>query len=103
MIYITTSSVEEARSIGATMVEEKLAACANILPSMNSVYRWEGKILEDSEAILILKTRKDLVEPVTRRVRERHSYTVPAILALDVEGGNSDFLNWIIQETNPSS
>jgi periplasmic divalent cation tolerance protein len=98
-VYITTSSPEEARRIGRQLVEERLAACVNIIPGMTSFYWWQGKIEEGSETVLIAKTRAELVEPLTERVKALHSYTVPCIIALPIVGGNRGFLQWIADET----
>lgn len=99
MIYITTSSRDEALRIGRTVVADRLAACANVLPAITSVYRWQGEIHEDGESSLILKTRSDLVERLTARVKELHSYDCPCVVALPITDGNPDFLRWIAEET----
>lgn len=98
-IYITAATPEEAKAIGAALVEERLAACANILAPMASIYRWQGKVQHDTEAVLIAKTRAALVERLIARVRELHSYTVPCIVSLAIEQGNPAFLQWIADET----
>jgi periplasmic divalent cation tolerance protein len=99
MIYITTSSTEEALRIGRDVVALRLAACANVLPGVTSVFRWQGEVQEDGETALILKTRSELVEPLTKRVKELHSYDCPCLVALPIAGGNPDFLQWIAEET----
>jgi periplasmic divalent cation tolerance protein len=99
MIYITTSSRDEALRIGRALVTDGLAACANVLPGIISVYRWQGEIQEDDESSLILKTRSDLVERLTARVKELHSYDCPCLVALPITDGNPDFLHWIAEET----
>jgi len=99
LIYITAGSIEEARRIGKTLVEERLAACANLVDGMRSFYWWEGKVQEDQEVILIAKTRSDLVPAVVERVKALHSYECPCVLALPIDGGNPGFLDWIDQET----
>lgn len=99
MIYVTTSSREEALRIGRHIVAERLAACANVLPGISSVYRWQGEVQEEGEAALILKTRSDLVEPLTARVKDLHSYDCPCVVALPITSGNPDFLQWIAEET----
>jgi periplasmic divalent cation tolerance protein len=102
-VYVTASSRDEARKIARHAVEERLAACANILPGITSVYWWEGKIQEDSEVSLILKTRRDLVDPLVARIKELHSYTCPCVVALPLSGGNPAFLDWIVKETKASA
>jgi periplasmic divalent cation tolerance protein len=99
MIYVTTSSREEALRIGRAVVADRLAACANVLPGITSVYRWQGEVQEEGETALILKTRSDLVERLTARVKELHSYDCPCVVALPIAGGNPDFLQWIAEET----
>ena len=99
MIYVTTPSPQEALRIGRAVVADRLAACANVLPGITSVYRWQGEVQEDGETALILKTRSDLVERLTTRVKELHSYDCPCVVALSIAGGNPDFLQWIAEET----
>ncbi len=98
-VYVTASSRDEALNIGRTVVRERLAACANVIDRLTSVYWWEGAVQEDPEAALVLKTRADRLEALTARVRELHSYTCPCVVALPVLGGNPDFLAWIREET----
>lgn len=98
-VYMTAGSVEEARKIGRALIEGRLAACVNIVPGMTSLYRWQGKVEEGSETVLIAKTRADLVQELTERVMALHSYTVPCVVSIPIEGGNSAFLDWIEAET----
>jgi periplasmic divalent cation tolerance protein len=98
-VYMTTSGPEEARRIGRTLVEERLAACVNILEGMRSMYWWEGAVQDAHEAVLIAKTREELVERLTERVKALHSYSCPCVVALPIEGGNPAFLQWIAEET----
>ncbi|MCX7725628.1 MAG: divalent-cation tolerance protein CutA [Chitinispirillaceae bacterium] len=99
-LYITTKDTTEAEAIGKKLIEEHLAACVNIFDKIKSIYRWEGKICEDNEAVLIVKSREDLLSKIVKRVKELHSYSCPCIIALPVIGGNEDFLNWIKKETS---
>ena len=99
-IYVTASSYEDAHRIGSAVVAERLAACANLLPGITSMFWWEGRVQEASEVTIILKTRSDLVERLTDRVRELHSYECPCIVALTISGGNGMFIDWIIRETS---
>jgi len=98
-VYVTAGDVEEAKRIGRQVVEEQLAACANILGGVTSIFRWEGKVDEASEAMLILKTTEQRLEPLIARVKVLHSYELPCIEALPVVDGNRDFLEWIVRET----
>lgn len=98
LVYVTTAGEEEARRIARALVEERLAACANVIPAVRSYYWWQGALQEDDEAAFVAKTRADLVDAVIRRVRELHGYTVPAILALPILAGNPDYLAWLDRE-----
>lgn len=99
LVYATFPSVEAARRIGAGLVEAGVAACVNILPGMMAIYRWQGAINQDAEAVMIIKTRRRLAERVVGMVRVGHSYTNPALVVLPVIGGSADFLAWIEAET----
>ena len=99
MIYVTTSTREEAIGIARQLVESRLAACANVLPAVTSVYWWQDALQEDSEAVLIVKTRRDLVGEVTAKVKELHSYDCPCVVSIRLEGGNEDYFEWIAKET----
>jgi len=98
LIYITTKDEEEAKKIGKTLVEEKLAACVNIYP-IKSIYWWEEEIMEESEIAMLVKTKAELVDEVIKRVKQLHSYEVPCIISLPIEKGYPDFLKWINQST----
>jgi periplasmic divalent cation tolerance protein len=99
LIYITTASREEAQRIGRALVEERLAACVNILGGMKSLYWWEGEVSEGDETVLIAKTRLSLVDELTARVKALHSYSCPCVISIPLEGGNLDYLAWIASET----
>jgi periplasmic divalent cation tolerance protein len=97
-VYITTSGSEEARQIGQALVDEKLAACANIVDGMESIYRWDGNIVQDHEAVLIAKTTGSGLEALEARVKTLHSYDVPCIIALPIAFGSKEYLDWIRAE-----
>ena len=99
LVYVTAGDLAEAKSLGRALVEARLAACANVLPGIVPIFRWEGEVQEGSEAALIAKTRTDLVEQVIELVKERHSYDCPCVVALPIEKGNPAFLDWIAEET----
>lgn len=99
LIYVTAPNREEALRIGRTVVGERLAACANVVDGMTSVYWWEGKLDESSECVLLLKTRDDLAERAMSRVAELHSYSCPCAVALPIAAGLPGFLAWIERET----
>jgi periplasmic divalent cation tolerance protein len=100
LCQITCASLEEALRIAEALVEERLAACANILPGVRSIYRWQGRVERAEEVELTLKTRRPLVPELTRRVQALHSYECPCIIALPIEGGNAAYLDWIKSETS---
>lgn len=97
--YITCRDLEEARAIGKVLVAERLAACVNILPGMESHYRWNGKIESAQETVLIAKTRDDARQALQERVVALHSYETPCVVFLPVAGGNPDYLDWIARES----
>jgi len=99
MLYVTVGSPLEARKIAKTLVSEHLAACANIVDGVASVYRWEEQIQEDSESVLIAKTSSDRRQAATKRIKELHSYDVPCILAYDITDGLPEYLAWIGDQT----
>ena len=99
VIYITTGSISEAKKIGHTLVEEKLVACSNIISPIHSIYNWQGKICDDKEALIILKTKKKLFKQIVKKVEELHSYDVPEIIAMPIIEGSSKYLSWINEET----
>lgn len=99
MIYVTAPDRDEALRIGRTLVEERLAACANVVDGVTSVYWWEGEVQEDAEASLILKSRRELVAALVARVKALHSYSCPCVVQLPIQDGNPEFLSWIVNET----
>jgi len=98
-VYVTAADPLEAGRIGRAIVEERLAACANILPGMRSIYRWEGAVHEAEETVLILKTTPARLDALTRRVKALHCYVVPCIAALPASPGNQAYFDWIAAET----
>jgi len=100
MIYITCGSRDEATKIARIIVEERLAACANIIDAMRSVYWWQGKVTEDDETVLIFKTTAERVGALTERVKALHSYELPCVVEIPLgNGGNAAYLDWIAAET----
>jgi periplasmic divalent cation tolerance protein len=98
-VYTTHPSLVEAERIGQAVLEQRLAACVNILPGMISHYWWQGKIERGEEVVMIIKTRASLAEAVRAAVKALHPYTTPAILVLPIEGGEPGYLAWLMQET----
>jgi periplasmic divalent cation tolerance protein len=97
-VYITAANRADALKIGRACVEARLAACANVFDGVSSVYWWQGKLTEDSEAILVMKSRAPLIDALVARIKDLHSYTVPCVVALPIVAGNPQYLAWIAQE-----
>ena len=95
LIYVTTPTRDAAVSIARALLDQRLIACANIIPGALSLYRWEGRVVEDGEVILIAKTKTECAPRVIEKIRGLHSFTCPCILALPVTDGNPAFLEWI--------
>ena len=100
LVYVTAGSDAEARKIASAMVEERLAACANILGEITSIYRWEGSLQTENEVAFILKSQPHLIKKLTARVTEMHAYECPCVIAMPINDGNPEFLKWIIDETS---
>ncbi|MDD3275622.1 MAG: divalent-cation tolerance protein CutA [Kiritimatiellales bacterium] len=98
LIYVTAPTREAAEQIAEAVVTEHLAACANILDGVISFFHWDGKLCREKEAVLILKTTEEKTDALTARIQELHSYECPCIVVLPIEGGNPDFLDWIVRE-----
>jgi periplasmic divalent cation tolerance protein len=95
IVLITAGSKEEARKIARLLVKEKKAACVNILPGVDSLFRWKGKIDSAHESLLLVKTRAPLFPQIANLVKEIHSYEVPEIIALPITAGSEDYLRWL--------
>jgi periplasmic divalent cation tolerance protein len=96
LLVLTTSGSEaEARKIAQALVERRLAACVNIVPRIQSVYRWEGKVEQAEEFLLLIKTVKDREEQVRAAICELHSYDVPECIAIPIESGSAEYLKWL--------
>lgn len=98
VVLITVGSREAGESLAESLVEERLAACGNVIPGVVSVYRWEGEMHRDPEALLILKTTSGCLSLLISRVRELHDYDVPEVLALPIVGGMEEYMEWVRQE-----
>ena len=96
-IYITCP-IKEAKKIASSLVKKKLAACVNIL-SCRSVYRWKGKMVQDKESVLFVKTKSSLFSAIEKEVRKLCSYSVPCILLLEIKKGHGPYLRWVEGET----
>jgi periplasmic divalent cation tolerance protein len=98
MVYVTCKDEAEARKISLHLLEKRFVACANMFP-IKSLYWWKGKIEDDSEAILIMKTQENHKEELIKTIKEMHSYDVPCIEFIEINSGNPDYLKWILKET----
>lgn len=96
-VYVTCPDRDVARRIARHLLDERLVACANLLP-IESLYRWQGAIEEGAEVAMFLKTRRENVDAVVAAVREAHPYEVPCVVAFDLVGGDAGYLRWIDQE-----
>ena len=99
VFFVTAGKEEEASRIGRTLVEEKLAACVNIIPRIRSIYSWKGEVCDEEEYLLIMKSRSSLFPAIRDRVRELHSYEVPEIIAFPIDQGLPEYLDWILENT----
>ena len=99
VVYITASSEDEASKIGRALVEGRLAGCVNIIKNIRSIYSWQGKIEDESEVLMVVKTQSSLCDNLYKKVKELHSYTVPEIIAMPVVTGSEDYLNWLNEVT----
>jgi periplasmic divalent cation tolerance protein len=100
VVLITASTKEEGEMIARTLVDDRLAACVNVLPGVRSFFFWDGATQDAGEILLICKSRTPLLDRIIERVRGIHSYTVPEIIALPVAGGSSTYLAWVKDATN---
>jgi periplasmic divalent cation tolerance protein len=99
LVLTTLPNADAAGEMAKSLVEEKLAACANIFPAVRSLYRWQGKIQDENEVLVLLKTRQEHFERLKSRILELHPYEVPEVLAIPVEQGYQAYLEWLARET----
>jgi len=99
-VYVTAPSLDVAHKIGLALVEERLAACVNIISGMHSIYRWQGRVETASEVVLIAKSRASLFEEIEKRITELHPYDCPCIVAWPIAAGHQPYLDWLWQETD---
>lgn len=97
-VYITARNLKEARKIAFALLKDRLVACINIVPEIESSYWWKGKLEQHSESLIIAKTRKELVNKIIETVKKHHSYTVPCVNAIPIIKGNTDWLRWLDKE-----
>ena len=99
IVHISCRDAAEAHAIGRVLIEERLAACGDIIPHTESIYRWKGKIEEEREALLFAKTRVELVHGLMERVKKIHSYACPCIVVVPIVGGSEEYCAWVNRET----
>jgi periplasmic divalent cation tolerance protein len=99
LVFTTLPSADKAAELGKVLVEERLAACANLIPAVRSIYRWQGKLQDENEVLVLLKTRAEHLERLKLRILELHPYEVPEVLAVPVEAGYQPYLEWLAGET----
>ncbi len=98
VVFVAVGSEDEAKTISHKLIEDKLAACVNIVPTIQSIFQWEGKITEEKECLLIVKTTSHAFHEVEAVIKAHHSYSVPEIVALPIKVGSSDYLSWVRQQ-----
>lgn len=101
-VLMTAPDAEVAEALATVLVEERLAACASVVPGVTSIYRWEGEVQRDQEVLMVLKTTAERLPRLVDRAGGLHPYEVPEILSLPVDGGLDDYLRWVAAETAPS-
>lgn len=99
LVLVTAPNADTAATLARTLVEEGLAACGNLVPGLRSIYRWEGKVQDEAEVLLLLKTRAALFEPLRARIVTLHPYQVPEVLRVDIAEGHAPYLAWILDST----
>ncbi len=100
IILITVPDKQTANHLASILIENRLAACVNVIPGITSHFRWEGKVCSDSELMLIIKTRQSIFKIVEKLILDEHPYDVPEIIALNLTDGFPGYLNWVINETS---
>lgn len=98
VLYVTVGSSAEGESLARALVEERLAACVNRVRSVQSIYRWQGKVEQSEEELLIIKSKKNLLDKLQTRIKELHSYSVPEFIALPILEGSEDYLRWLDEQ-----
>lgn len=101
IVFVTVPDVEAGARLGRALVEEKLAACVNVIPGLRSIYAWQGAVMDEAEALCLVKTRAARFEALKARIAELHSYDVPEILAVEPALGNQAYLRWLAESTPP--
>jgi periplasmic divalent cation tolerance protein len=101
LVLTTTASQPEARKLARALVDKKLAACVNIIPKIESIYRWKGKVESAQEWLLVVKTTKTQAKAVEKAIKELHSYDLPECIVIPIEGGSRAYLQWLEEQVRP--
>jgi len=99
LVFTTLPSADKAAELAKLLVNERLVACANLLPAVRSIYRWQGELHDENEVLVLLKTRAEHLERLKLRILEVHPYEVPEVLAVPIESGYQPYLDWLAGET----
>ena len=100
LVVLVTCPPEKAQAIAGALVEERVAACVNVVPSLSSVYRWKGAVHNEAEALLLVKTSKDRFEALKQAVLRHHPYELPEVIAIQVDRGHAPYLEWVIESSH---
>ena len=95
IVYVTSPNKKEAVQLSKNLIQQKIAACVNIIDSVTSIYNWNNQLQEDSEVILLIKTKEENFKEIQRKIIKFHSYETPCILKIDIKDGNENYLNWL--------
>ena len=96
MVYCTVADQKEAEMIADILIDKRLAACCNVIPTINSIYRWKGKVQKTKESLVLIKTTQKKYEQLEKEIKMIHSYSVPEIIATKIETGSSAYIDWVI-------
>jgi periplasmic divalent cation tolerance protein len=100
LVVLVTCPPDKAQAIAGALVEERVAACVNVVPNLGSVYRWKGAVHNDSEALLIVKSTRDRFEALKQAVLRHHPYELPEVIAVQVDRGHTPYLEWVIESSH---
>ncbi len=101
VVLVTTSGEEEARRLARLLLEQRLIACANVIPHVSSLFRWQDRLEAAEESLMVIKTTSEAIAAVISAVRQHHSYEVPEIIALPIVAGSDAYLAWLAREVQP--